>query len=465
MEATLMLLGDIFERFAQDCPLPVMVRGLLENTLTPRSVDELFESVAERQYTRTLLFSTVVDLMGLVVIGVRPAVNAAYHARAEMIGVSLKSVYNKLDHVEPNISAALVRTTARRLVEIVNATGGALPPLLPGYRVKILDGNHLASTEHRIKELRTIRAGALPGQALVVLDPSLMLAIDVILSEDGHAQERSLLDQVLETVSANDVWVDDRNFCTTGFLFGIARRKAFFVVRQHASTLHWEFAGKRRACGRIDTGKVFEQKVRLRNPDTDEVVFARRITVVLDKPTRDGDAEIHILSNLPAKDAKAKTIADLYRKRWTIETAFQELESTLNGEINTLGYPKAALFAFCLALVSYNMMSVVKASLRAVHGAQTIEEKVSAYYLADEVTMTSRGMMIAIPEDEWTVFHDLTPTEMATTLVDLARNVRLSLYPKQPRGPKKPKPLKQSGAKIKHVATAKLLKDRHKRTK
>ena len=53
----------------------------------------------------------------------------------------------------------------------------------------------------------------------------------------------------------------------------------------------------------------------------------------------------------------------MYRKRWTIETAFQELEATLDGEINTLGYPKAALFAFCVALVSYNLMSVIKAAL------------------------------------------------------------------------------------------------------
>src|SRR3974390_918223 len=145
MEATLMLLGEVFERFVQDCPLPVMVRGLLENTLTPRSVDELFANVAERQYTRTLLFSSLVDLMGLVVTGVRPAVNAAYHARAETIGVSLKSVYNKLDNIEPNISAALVRTTAQRLEGGVMATGGALPPPLPGYRVNNLHGSHLAS--------------------------------------------------------------------------------------------------------------------------------------------------------------------------------------------------------------------------------------------------------------------------------------------------------------------------------
>jgi IS4 transposase len=465
MEATLMLLNDVFERFVPDCPVPVMVRGLLENTLSPRFLDELFQTSSELQYTRTLLFSSVVDLMGLVVNRIRPAVNAAFHARAETIGVSLKSVYNKLDNLEPGISAAMVRTTAERLKTVITTMGGALPPLLPGYRVRILDGNHLASTEHRIKELRTIRAGALPGQALAVLDPSLMLVTDVVLCEDGHAQERSLLDQILEIVCAKDVWIDDRNFCTTGFLFGIARREAFFVVRQHGATLHWEFAGKKRACGRIDTGKVFEQTVKLSNPDTGEVLFARRVTVVLDKPTRDGDHEIHLLTNLPAKDAKAKTIAKLYRKRWTIETAFQELEATLNGEVNTLGYPKAALFAFCVALVSYNMMSVIKAALRAVHGEQTVQEKVSGYYLADEVTMTYRGMMIAIPEDEWVVFHDLTPVQMGEVLVDLAKNVRLALYPKQPRGPKKPTPEKQSGAKIKHVATAKLLNDRHKRTK
>jgi len=460
MEATLMLLNDVFERFVEDSPVSVMVRSLLENTLSPRFLDELFEHVSELQYTRTLLFSSVVDLMGLVVNRIQPAVNSAYHARAQTIGVSLKSVYNKLDNLEIGVSAALVSTTSRRLETVVTTMGGACAPLLPGYRVKILDGNHLAGTEHRIKELRTIRAGALPGHALVVLDPSLMLVIDVVLCEDGHAQERSLLDQILEKVCAKDVWIDDRNFCTTSFLFGIARRQAFFVVRQHASTLHWEFTGKKRACGRIDTGKVFEQTVRLSNPDTGEVLFARRVTVVLDKPTRDGDGELHILTNLPRKDAKARVVANLYRKRWTIETAFQELEATLDGEINTLGYPKAALFAFCVALVSYNLMSVIKASLRTVHGAEVVEKEVSGYHLTNEVTRTHHGMMIAIPEDEWVVFHELTPAEMGKVLVDLARKVKLERYPKKPHGPKKPKPEKQSGAKIKHVATAKILKAR-----
>jgi IS4 transposase len=459
-----MILGDVFERFVQDSPLSVMAQGVMEHALSPTVVDQLFEDVAEQQYTRKLLFSSIVDLMSLVVCRIQPAIHAAYQGQAETIEASLRAVYDKLDRTEPALSAALVHSTAERLGPVIDAMNGARSPLLPGYRVKILDGNHLAGTEHRLKELRAIRAGALPGQALVVLDPRLMLVTDVVLCDDGHAQERSLLDQVLELVRAQDLWIEDRNFCTTNFLFGIAGRGAFFVVRQHAATLHWEFAGKRRACGRSDTGKVFEQKIRATN-DAGEILILRRITVVLDKPTRDGEIEIHLLTNVPAKDARAKVIADLYRQRWTIETAFAELEATLHGEVNTLGYPKAALFAFCVALVSYNVLSTLKAALRSVHGEGVVAEEVSGYFVADEIQMTHRGMMIAIPEDEWVVFHDLTPLEVAGVLVQLAAVVRLPKYKKHPRGPKKPKPKKQSGAKIKHVATAKILAARQKCTR
>jgi hypothetical protein len=142
-----------------------------------------------------------------------------------------------------------------------------------------------------------------------------------------------------------------------------------------------------------------------------------------------------------------------------LETAFQELEASLNGEINTLGYPKAALFAFCLALVSYNVLSTVKAALRSVHGTQVADTEVSGYDLAEEVSGTHRGMMIAVPQDEWVVFHGMSPQELSPFLKRLARAVRLSEFRKQPRGPKKPRPKRQSGAKIKHVATAKLLEE------
>src|SRR3954447_25997167 len=456
-----MVLDDIFERFAQQSPVTVMVRASLEHALAPQAIDALFDQTAQRQYTRTLLFSSVVDLMGSVVAKIQPAVNAAYRAKSEALGVSLRAVYDKLERTEPGLSAELVRHTARTLGPVITAMGGERAAWLPGYRVKILDGNHLAGTQHRLKELRTVGAGALPGKALVVLDPQAMLVADVFPCEDGHAQERSLLGEVLESVRPRDVWVADRNFCTTDFLFGIDRRDGAFVIRQHGATLHIEWMGERRACGRSETGEVFEQEIRIGDGDGGTMTV-RRITVELDTPTRDGETEVHILTNLPAEVADALVIADLYRRRWTVESAFGELATCLNGEVETLGYPKAALLAFCVALVSYNVMSVVKAALRSVHGVEAVEE-VSGYYLADEIAGTHRGMMIAIPEDEWVVFAGLTASALGEILKDLAARVRLSALRKHRRGPKRPQPKRASGAKVIHVSTAKLLAERKKR--
>ena len=91
----------------------------------------------------------------------------------------------------------------------------------------------------------------------------------------------------------------------------------------------------------------------------------------------------------------SRTLLQMYYQ-WYIETAFQELEAHLHSEINSLGYPKAALFGFCVALVAYNVLAVVKAALRSVHGEQKIANEVSGYYLAGHLGRTYEGMMIAV---------------------------------------------------------------------
>jgi IS4 transposase len=456
-----MILGPLFERFVTHSPISVMARGLLEQALLPADLDALFTDTAEHQYTRTLLFSTAVDLMSLVVAGIRPSVHAAFQALKERIPVSITSVYNKLDRLEPNISAALVRHTTAKLEPLIRQLQGQRPELLPGYRVKILDGNHLAATEHRLAELRTTTAGPLPGLCLVVLDPSLMLAIDVFPCEDGHAQERSLLPEVLETIRPRDVWLDDRNFCTRDFLFGIAHRQGFFVTRQHKN-LPWEAVTVPRRQGRVEGAEVWRQQVRLIHDDG-TALFAWRIKMVLDKPTRDGERELFVLTNLPAEDADALRVANLYRERWGIEILFRELTDTLANEIDTLAYPKAALFGFCTGLAAYNVWSVVKAALRSVHGAERIEAELSGYYVADEIAGTYRGMMIAIPEEEWLMFRELSVAGWSMLLRELAGRVKLEKFQKHPRGPKKPQPKRTSEHRKPHVSTAKLLAEREQR--
>ncbi len=245
----------------------------------------------------------------------------------------------------------------------------------------MLDGHHLSSTEHRRKELRSTWAAPLPGQALVVLDQQRMLITDVFLHEDGQAQERRLLTQVLQHVEEDQLWIEDRNFCTLGLMFGIARRGAAFVVRQHGQ-LHGELLGRATRKGTTRSGPVYEQLLLVRDPASGETMRVRRITLKLTEPTRDGDTELHILSNVPLPRASAAHLARLYGKRWSIETAFFESTTTLACEINTLGYPKAALFTFCLALLAYNAVSLIKAALRRAHGRQQVNDEVSGYYLS-----------------------------------------------------------------------------------
>jgi len=204
---------------------------------------------------------------------------------------------------------------------------------------------------------------------------------------------------------------------------------------------------------------VYQGRITVVDESETKRIF-RRIRVSLKTETRDGDKEIAIITNLPKKAACATEIAELYRGRWTIETAFQYLADYFNSEINTLGYPRAALFGFCVALISYMTLSVIKAALGSVYGADVIENEVSGYYVADEISGTYRGMMIAIPDKHWTVFQQMEISELVTVLKELSRNVNMSAFQKHPRGPKKPRPKRKSCKKSPHVSTARIIAKR-----
>jgi hypothetical protein len=289
-----------------------------------------------------------------------------------------------------------------------------------------------------------------------------MLAVDAFPIEDGHASERSVLPQVLETVKRGELWLGDRNFCTNNFALGIAQRAAYFLFRQHATNLPLELVGERRYVGRSETGEVFEQTALARDVNG-QAVTLRRITVELFRATRDGDLVLHLVTNLSSDSADAVTLAELYRQRWTIENAFYELTVELACEINTLGHPSAALFAFCVALMCYNILSLVQAALRAEHGAERIEQELSSYYLTEQVSGAWQGMLIAIPEAAWEEpFAHLNPVELGIALRDLARRVNLTRLRKSHRGPKRPKPKIPKTSH--HFSTAKLLRG-HSSTK
>src|SRR5438128_761062 len=133
-----------FEPFLKEAPLCVMTRLTLEGLFEPARLDALFRATAQRQYEKELLFSQVVELMTSVVLRVHPSVLAAYKKRQDLLPVSDQAIYDKLQCMELGVSAALVADSAKQVAPVLEALGGRLPPWLPGYRVRVLDGNHLS---------------------------------------------------------------------------------------------------------------------------------------------------------------------------------------------------------------------------------------------------------------------------------------------------------------------------------
>ncbi len=410
------------------------------------------------------MFAELFGLMAAVVSGSRRSVHHA--CQRSGFGVSALAVHDKLKGIEPSVCRALVRETAAEvaalMAEMPPAEAGRRGPVLAGYCMRVLDGSAIAATEHRIQPLRGTSAGPLPGKSLVVLDADRWVIRDLVPCPDGRTLERAILLQIYPTVVAGELWVAARNFCTAEFVAEVATRRACFVVRPHGN-MAVRPTGDRVRVGRCDTGVAYEQPVVVTAPDGPGLPL-RMVEIELDHPTRDGGPALTLLTNLPPS-IDGVAVAEVYRGRWQIETAFGELATHLNGEVDTLGYPGAALFAFTVAVTLYNAVALTRPALAARHGDAVADEDVSGHYVAADIATTTKGMLIAILPAHSDPFETMPAAAFAAGMVALAGAVNLSHYRKHPRGPKRPQPPRVHDRASPHVSTHRRLEERKAKRK
>ena len=393
-----MNLPSLLDPFAEGAAPAVMTRIALDWMIEATSIDPILDDVARAQYSREFLLGHFVEVMADVACGFRQSPRAAFLKRQFDQIASLSAFYRKLGRMEPAVSAAIVRETADRARHLIQAAGGLLPEPVPGYAARILDGNILTGTDHRITATRSTRSAALPGMSLAIYEPISGLVRDLVLEENAHTQERALLDQV--GIEAGQLWIMDRNFCVRTFLFRIHDAEAFFLVRWHRSTLPSEPVEPLRTAGRSDSGEILEQPIWVADPGCEGRRHRlRRIVLRLTQPTRDKETEIILITNLP-EGVPAEICCRAYRERWEIERHFQKLTDLLHCEVPGLGYPRAALFAFCMSVVAGNAVAVLKGNLRPAHGDELVAE-LSDYALVNDIAEVYPGMMIAVPPEEW----------------------------------------------------------------
>lgn len=450
----------VVERFEQHAPACVMARLALEQALPAVWVDEVFEEHRQRQYSRELMFSTIVELMTLVTLGLRPSLHAAAR-KLQSLPVSVAALYDKLKRTEPEVLQGLVRGSAQRLVAVAAQIDGQAS--LPGWQLRIVDGNHLPASEKRLQPLRGHRGAALPGHSLVVYDPDVGLVCDLVACEDAHESERVGVQPLVDAAQPGQLWIADRHFCTHAITQGFSQAGASFIVREHARHPRWIQQGRWGEYSRIDTGRLREQAIEVQgihDAATQAGLPAwRRIEIELDTPTEAGETVIRLWTNLPAT-VDAATIAALYRKRWRIEGMFQRLESVLHSEIKSLGHPRAALLGFTVAVLAYNVLSLLQRAVERAHRKEHPQLEVSTYHLAEHVKSGYEGMLIAVPAEHWPSATGQTAQTLADTLLRLARRISPRQVATSKRGPKidKPKGYVDGSIARSHASTARVLR-------
>jgi hypothetical protein len=447
-----LVLPAIPNPFIEGAPAAVLTRIALDWIIDGTPLDELFAEVAEDQDTRELTLTHFVQVMLDVASGNRPSPRAAVLRRDLALIASLSAFDRKLNRMELAVPEAVARRTALRARQLIVAGGGLMPEPIEGYAARILDGNVLTGTEPRIVPPRTTGSAGLPGLSLAAYEPASGLILDLILEEDAHCQERALVDRV--DVRPGPLWIMDRNFCVRSLICRIARRGASFLVRWHRSTLPFRPAGRLRTRGRCATGEVLEQPIGVDDGEGG-VHRLRRVVLKLDQPTRDGEAEIVLVTDLPA-EVTAVRCCEAYRGRWRIEGHYQALTDLLHCEVAGLGYPRAALFAFSRSAVAGNALAVLKGDLRVARGPEVAAE-VSDFALVDEVAEVHAGMMMAVPPPRWPDLSRSRATTVSRLLNELAERVPVHRMFRCRRGPEKPRPRRSSGKRIHHVSNKKLV--------
>lgn len=439
-------------------PFTTLVRGVIDWMFPGSAWTRLHEDLAPQCRTRSLSIDAVCSLMVQVVSGSRRSVFASFTADQSRgtptIEASYQALYGKLGRMAPEFSCGLVRASAQRLTSLMKVAGCEELPGWKGYRIRMIDGTQPNGSEHRLEVLRRLRAAGLPCRLVVLFDPALRMCVDAEANEDAYASEQVMAEPLFARARAKDLFVGDRHYCVTRLFLQMHDRQAYFVIRQHLPQLILKELGKAKRIGRVETGMVWEQPVQVTDGKTGRSMKLRRVIIKLDEPTENGDTEVRLLTNLPARK-NAKKIARLYRKRWSIERHFDFIKNNLNGQIESLGQPRASIFAMCLSMVAGNALAVVKQTIASMHGEDEVEQ-LSGYYLADEIAGNYRAVSALLTPSVLAELSELSAKRFWAWCRRVGREISLIALYAHPRGPKQPPPRKKSGKDRHHYSTHRL---------
>jgi hypothetical protein len=373
-------------------PLAQAVLELFDHVLDVGLCGEVFDAHRGRCYEDELTFATLVRVIrdALMLHGGSANRAIADAVDAGRLDCAPSGIYRKLGNLPPALSQALLRRGTARLVPLAAAAGAArvLPACFDDLDVIVIDGKQLKKAAKRLLATRAYSSGSLLGaKLLVALSLRSGLAVAMNASEDGERNDVPLVGGLLEQMQmlrAASAVTSAASAASAAIASAIARPFLFVADRQFADlnvpelftrggdhfllrcqkTLTFQGDPSRPAqCGVDQEGRAFTQAWGWIGSTEDQRQrrrrrYVRRIT--LSRPDADDDDIILITDLLEESAYPALDLLALYRLRWTIEQAFQQVTEVF-ALAKLIGCtPRGIIFQGALCLLIYNMTLTIK---------------------------------------------------------------------------------------------------------
>ena len=369
-------------------PLAQAAIELFDHVLDDELCDAVFDAHRGRCYQDALRFATLVRVMreALMLHGGsanRAIADAVDDGRLEC---AASGVYRKLANLPPDLSQAFLRRGTQRLTALAADGDGAartLAACFDNLDVIVIDGKQLKKAAKRLLATRAFTSGSLLGaKLLVALSLRSGLAVAMNASEDGEGNDVPLVGGLLEQLEAlrggggggGDgvatvatrpfLFVADRQFADLNIPALFTAHDGDHFLLRCQKTLTFQPDPSRPAQSGVDeAGRPFTQawgwigstedkreRVRRR--------YVRRIT--LTRAGADEDDIILITDLLDDVAYPALDLLGLYRLRWTIEQAFQQVTEVFALDKLIGASPRGIIFQGALCLLIYNLTLTIK---------------------------------------------------------------------------------------------------------
>jgi hypothetical protein len=446
-------------------PLADASLRLLDYVFDADFLDGVFEHYRCRSYKKVVSLGTMAHIISDSLLGhLGSAHQTIRQAQVDgILDVTVQAAYAKLRRIPIPLSSGMFAECTQRLTGLNAVCKYDLPSSLSEFQPHAFDGKKVKYVLKRLKLLRGLNGNIYGGKLLTVQNMATKQAVAFEATPDGEASDNPLVAGAVARIrqmpdSTPKLWVGDRAFCEFACLRLLSEKSDHFVIRFSARCRFHRDETKPTRKGIDDKERSFVEEWGWLGAGV------HRIEVRMISVKRENAEPLNVITSLLDADRYPATdLLILYRKRWGIETMFQQVVQTFGLRRLISGTPQATVFqaAFCLLL--YNISIIIRNYVAL--GAQRDVQTVSSQLLYDDLVRELTGWMKVIGPDQ-------TPAVLRSTMFNGPENFKQYLRktlggvwtdrwakaPTPKRSPKKPPRAYLRGG---HSSVHKILRGEH----